>query len=102
MMGWASDYIRCLKQGKTVIFRPKGRSMEPIILSGELVTVEPCPDTSVLDIGDIVLCTIKNREFLHVIKAVSEQGFLIGNNRGGVNGCVKQKDIHGKLVRVEK
>jgi hypothetical protein len=68
--------------------------------SGQLCTVEPV-DPSTLKVGDIVLCKVRGREYLHLIKAVQGQRFQIGNNRGGINGWVTAGAIFGKCVRVE-
>ena len=68
--------------------------------SGQLCTVEPVePDT--LRKGDIVLCKVSGRQYLHLIAAVNGQRFLIGNNRGHTNGWVGANGIFGRLARVE-
>jgi len=51
----------------------------------DLVTVEPC-DPEKLSVGNIVLVRVKGSDYLHLIKAVNQDRFLIGNNRGGING----------------
>lgn len=68
--------------------------------SGNLCTVEPI-DASLLRVGDIVLCKVNGREYLHLIKAISGEQFQIGNNRGRINGWVRANSIYGKCVRVE-
>lgn len=67
--------------------------------SGQLVTVEPAFDS--LQVGDIVLCKVHGHEYLHLIKAVQGERYLIGNNRGGINGWVSRHAIYGKCVRIE-
>ncbi len=99
-MGWASTHIRMLREDKTVAFRPRGNSMAGKIESGRLCTVEPV-DPASLAVGDVVLCKVNGREYLHLIKAIQGPRFLIGNNRGGINGWVSAGGIHGKCVRVE-
>jgi hypothetical protein len=99
-MGWASAYIEKLRQGETVMFRPRGNSMSGKIESGQLCTVEPV-EPSTLEVGDIVLCKVRGREYLHLIKAIQGQRFQIGNNRGRINGWVSARAISGKCVRVE-
>lgn len=96
-MGWATEYIAKLQQGETVEFRPTGRSMEPRIMSGQLCIVSPV-DTAILSIGDIVLCKVKGKEYLHIVKAIYDNRFRIGNNRGRINGWTNSKYIYGRLM----
>jgi hypothetical protein len=100
-MGWASAYIDRLRRGETVSFRPRGHSMKGKIKSGQLCTVEPS-DPSSLCAGDIVLCKVNGREYLHLIKAIQGERFQIGNNRGRINGWVSAGAIFGRCVKVEE
>lgn len=86
-MGWASAYIDKLRKGEPVSFRPRGNSMTGKIESGQLCTVEPV-DPSTLGVGDIVLCKVRGREYLHLVKALQGPRFQIGNNRGLINGWI--------------
>lgn len=99
-MGWASGFIEQLRAGESVAFRPRGRSMSGKIESGQLCTVEPA-DPSTIRVGDIVLCKVRGREYLHLIKAIQGDRFLIGNNRGRINGWISADALFGKCVRVE-
>lgn len=99
-MGWATAHIDRLRRGETVTFRPRGQSMRGKIESGQLCTVEPT-DPASLKVGDVVLCKVRGREYLHLVKAIQGGRFLIGNNRGRVNGWVSAAAIYGKCVRVE-
>jgi hypothetical protein len=99
-MGWATGHIEKLRSGETVSFRPRGNSMSGKIESGQLCTVQPVESTS-LKVGDIVLCKVNGREYLHLIKAIQGARFQIGNNRGRINGWVTLNAIFGKCVRVE-
>jgi hypothetical protein len=99
-VGWASQYIDSLRSGRTVTFRPTGQSMSGRIESGQLCTVVPA-DPAALRVGDIVLCTVGEHQYLHIVQAIADGRFLIGNNRGHLNGWVKADDIHGKCVGVE-
>ncbi len=99
-MGWASSYIEKLRRGETVSFRPRGHSMTGKVESGQLCTVEPV-DSAALRVGDIVLCKVNGREYLHLIKAIQGERFQIGNNRGRINGWVSAGAIFGRCVRVE-
>ena len=100
-MGWAIGYIQKLKNGETVSFRPRGSSMKGKIESGQLCTIEPVADFADLQAGDIVLCKVNGREYLHLIKAIQGARFQIGNNRGLINGWVRTNAIYGKLIKIE-
>ncbi len=99
-MGWASEYIARLQRGETVQFRPRGDSMRGKIESGQLCTVAPV-DLALLEVGDVVLCKVNGRQYLHLVKAVQGNRFQIGNNRGRINGWVSRNGIYGKCVRIE-
>jgi Peptidase S24-like len=99
-MGWASAHIAKLQTGETVQFRPRGNSMQGKIESGQLCTVAPV-DPAVVEVGDIVLCKVNGKQYLHLVKAKQGDRFLIGNNRGRVNGWVSKNSIYGKCTRIE-
>jgi len=80
--------------------RPRGSFMSGEIESGQLCTVAPA-DPETLRAGDIVLCKVNGREYLHLIKANQGHRFQIGNNRGLINGWVTANAIFGKYVSVE-
>ncbi len=99
-MSWAKFAIEALKQGKTVKVKPHGHSMKGKVNDGDTVTLEPA-DPDKLAVGDIVLVRVKGHDYLHLIKAISNGRFLIGNNRGGINGWVGRHCIYGIAVKVE-
>lgn len=99
-MGWAGHFIEKLRAGETVRFRPRGNSMTPRIKSGELCTVAPV-EASALQVDDVVLCRVRGAEYLHLVKAIREGRFLIGNNRGHLNGWIGPQSIFGRLIAVE-
>ncbi len=99
-MGWATQYVDGLRRGETVQFRPRGNSMQGKIDSGQLCSVEPV-DPGTLQVGDVVLCKVRGRQYLHLVKAIEGERFQIGNNRGRINGWVSANSIYGKCVRVE-
>ena len=101
-MNW-KFHIENLERGETVSFRPKGNSMQPRIESGNLVTVSP--DLEDLKEGDVVFCKVKGRFYVHLIKAVKMQGedkksYLIGNNKGGINGWITKNGIFGRVSEI--
>lgn len=100
-MSWAMYAKEALRRGETVSIRPRGHSMSGKVNDGDLVTLAPCdPDT--LRVGDIVLVRVHGTDYLHLIKAVKQGRFLIGNNRGGTNGWVGKQAIYGIAIKVER
>ena len=79
-MGWASRHVEKLRAGETVSFRPHGHSMTGRIESGQLCTVVPI-NPAMLEVGDIVLCKVAGNEYLHIVKAIQDGRYQIGNNR---------------------
>lgn len=97
-MSWATPYILQLREQGWAEFRPRGHSMEPRVRDNELVRVEAITDDTALKWNDVVLCTVNGRQYLHLIKAINGERYLIGNNRGGLNGWTNRAHIHGVLV----
>lgn len=83
-------------------FRPHGNSMKPLINSGDLCEVLALYTD--IRLGDVVLCTVKGRQYVHLVKDIrSNRGteeYLIGNNRGGINGWTSR--IHGKVFNIQR
>lgn len=98
-MGWVNDAIKELKAGRSIQIRPHGGSMRGRIESGQLVTVAPV-DASAVAVDDVVLVAWKGNYLLHLIKEVTADQFLIGNNLGKINGWVSRDTVIGKVVEV--
>jgi hypothetical protein len=100
-MSWADGCIAKLRAGQIAQCRPHGNSMRGRIASGQLVTPDPAREP---EIDDAVLCRCKGNVYVHLIKAISGHGgqrrFLIGNNRGGINGWVGRTAIYGVVIDV--
>lgn len=78
--------------------------MKPKIESGNLVTVSPI--TSDLKEDDIVFCKVKGNFYVHLVTAIKTEGnaklYLIGSNRGTINGWVGLNSIYGKVTEVSQ
>ena len=98
-MGWAAKYIKDLIGGKTISFRPRGNSMSGKIESGQLCTVEPITE---IKVGDIVLCRVNGREYLHIVKAKRGEQVKIGNNKGRINGWTSLNQVFGRCIKIEE
>ena len=99
-MGWAKYAIEALQRGETVKIKPRGHSMRGKVNHRDTVTLEPC-DVDDLSVGDIVLVRVKGNVYLHLIKAINQGRFQIGNNRGGINGWVGHNSIYGIATEIE-
>ncbi len=99
-MSWAKKAVGALQRGESIEIQPKGNSMSPIVKNGATVLLAPVPAKN-LKKGDVVLVRVNRRVYLHLIKAIGSYKFLIGNNRGGVNGWVAADAIYGKAVRID-
>lgn len=96
-MGWADNAIKKLEAGEEVIIKPTGNSMKPKIKSGASVTISPV-ELDNIKTGDIVLCKVKGRQYLHLVKSIDNGRFLIGNNRGYINGWTRT--IYGLVTHI--
>ena len=98
-MGWASAAIERLRQDQPVTLCPRGHSRAGKVEDGDLVTVAPLGERE-LHTGDVLLVRVRGREYLHLIKAIKSDRYLIGNNRGGINGWVGRQAVAGVAVEV--
>ena len=86
--------------GETCKVTGIGNSMTPILKSRQAVICEPVTETTELKKKDIVLCKVNGRCYLHLIHAIKEDAFLIGNNHGHMNGWVRKDKIYGKVTEI--
>ena len=77
-----------------------GNSMNLILKSRQAVICEPVTETTELKKKDIVLCKVNGRCYLHLIHAIKEDAFLIGNNHGHMNGWTPRRNVFGKVVEI--
>lgn len=70
------------------------------IESGQLVTISPITADEV-KVDDVVFIRWKGNYILHIVKDVGDDGFLIGNNIGKINGWVDRTDVLGVVTAVE-
>jgi hypothetical protein len=86
-----------LENGETFITSEKGNSMVPLIKSGQEHKLAPVKWEDCKE-NDIVFCKVRGNFYTHLVKAKSDKGLLIGNNKGGINGWTKQ--VFGKVIEV--
>lgn len=98
-MTWCPVELQQLKAGHSVYLVPYGRSMEPLIFSGDKVRLEPVFYHTVLRTGDIVLCHVGTNLYLHKIVSITKAGaYKIGNNKGKINGFTTKDCIYGRVI----
>jgi len=98
-MSWATQIIEDLQAGKTIQCRPKGNSMTGRISSGQLCTIAPLDRDPKK--GEVVLCKVRGKQYLHIVSGVKGDQFQISNNHGFVNGWTSRKNVYGLLTKVE-
>jgi hypothetical protein len=100
MADWADYHIPRLLAGETISFTVRGHSMKGRVKDGSEVTCSPVNRPVRED--DIVLCKVKGRQYLHLVKAVKGAGpemrYLIGNNLGHDNGWISGGMIFGIMI----
>ena len=88
-----------LLNGETCKVTGIGNSMLPLLKSRQAVICEPITDDTTLRKRDIVLCKVRGRHYLHLIHGIRNGNeYLIGNNRGHMNGWIRRNQIFGKVV----
>lgn len=86
-----------LLDGETFITKEYGNSMSPLILSGQEHKLEPITWEE-CKIKDIVYCKVNGKYYTHLVKAINnQQGLLIGNNKGKINGWTK--NVYGRVIK---
>ncbi|HML20766.1 MAG TPA: S24 family peptidase [Aggregatilinea sp.] len=99
-MGWATYAIEALQRGETVTIRPHGDSMRGRVNDEDRVTLKPA-HLEQLAVGDVILVRVRGNIYLHLIKARNGNRFLIGNNRGRINGWVGPNAVYGVATDIE-
>ena len=77
-----------------------GRSMEPIIYTGTVLTFKPFTE---YEIDDIVFCKVKGKlvdahKVINIRENKEKKEYLIANNKGYENGWTSI--IYGKVIKI--
>jgi len=93
------------KVGKISSFRCEGSSMLPLITPGSMVKIEPLPAKKIR-LGDIIAFRRSSHLVVHrVLKKYYHKRNLFFLEKGDSNpraGIVKEKNVLGKVVKVER
>jgi hypothetical protein len=101
-MSWAKRARKALQKGETTTVKPRGHSMDPLVKDGATVTLEPIDDPQTIKKGAIVLVRVKGRDYLHLVHGTRNgKQWLIGNNKGHLNGWVGAHALFGKAVEID-
>lgn len=100
-MSWAKQAKEKLQSGEKAVIYPKGSSMKPLVFSGQKVVLLPLLKEEKKDLktDDIVLVTVRGRDYLHLVSGVREGQVQISNNRGHINGWVSFDKVWGIMDR---
>ena len=104
---FAGTCEQLLAQGYSVRFRGEGTSMLPTIAPGEKIIVAPAHPGRVMR-GDVLMFRCRGRLLTHRVAAIQvgpcgEREFLLrGDAKGGFDAPVRQADVLGKVVGVER
>ena len=77
-----------------------GNSMTPILKSGQAVICVPITNETKISRGDIVFCKVRGHYYLHLVHAVNNGSYLIGNNHGHMNGRISRRNIFGVVTKI--
>lgn len=96
-MSWATHAKQELAAGREVRIKVSGHSMEPRIRHRQEVLIQPIKGIFV-DKGDVVLVTVRGRDYLHLVSAIHKHQVQISNNKGHVNGWTPRDKVHGIAI----
>lgn len=100
-MSWLTSHMKKLERGHRVECKFRGNSMHPKIRCGQKIKIKPLFFTTEINKGDIVACRVGQTTVLHQVKGIRKYNgdkiYKIVDNKGGVNGWVKKRDIFGIL-----
>jgi hypothetical protein len=88
--------------GMTGRFRAFGGSMEPVLPSGSLVTIEPV-EVERIELGDIVAVKVGDDTMLHLVKAIDphERRVEIAGTRGPPSGWTSFEYVYAICTRID-
>jgi hypothetical protein len=101
-MSWLATLLAELEAGRSVQLRGSGPSMAGRIPDGAFIHLAPVEQLGrPLAIDDMVLARVPSgRYYVHLIRAIEGEMFLIGNMLGELDGWVERDEIHGVVLRI--
>lgn len=82
---------------ETVTIKPRGHSMEPLIMDRQEVTITRLKPGDILHVGDIALARVRGHIYLHKVTAIDGDRVQISNNHGHVNGWTSRARVAGRV-----
>jgi hypothetical protein len=92
-----------VRLGRVGRFRAFGRSLEPVIPSGSLLTIEPV-DRERIELGDIVLARVGDSTMVHLVKTLDRDGrrVEISGARGPADGWTTFERVYGICTKIDE
>lgn len=90
-----------VRLGRVGRFRAFGRSMEPVIPSGSLLTIEPV-DPERIELGDIVLARVGDSTMVHLVKTIDRERrrVEISGTCGPADGWTPFERVYGICIEI--
>ena len=108
----------CLKNDIPIQFVSGGKSLEPLVFSGDTCFLWPVTGRTEILPGDIVFCEVQPKGYFYThlvwrtgtyrdpLTGIKQPYWVIGNNKEGdkskMNGWVYLEHIHGILVKTQR
>lgn len=91
---------KILEEKGEIMIHCNGNSMDPIIHCAERIYLRK---VNVYKVGDAVFCKVNGALQVHKISAIDDETkqYQISNNKGFVNGWVKQDAVYGLAWKIE-
>lgn len=89
-----------LEVGKTILIKPQGYSMYPVIVPGRDAAIVQKEDASKLKRGDVLLYRReKGILVIHRLYKKNKKGYyMVGDNQTAVEGPLREEQIKGKMI----
>lgn len=90
-----------LAAGERVTIELVGTSMQPTLINGDLLTLEPYPSGTTPQVGDIVLFRYRGQHLLHRITAIRDGHYTMQGDNCLSTESASREDIVARLATVK-
>lgn len=97
------DEVRnCISRGESVTINLEGHSMEPLLKSGDKVTLIPVYSRNEINRGDVVLFCFSGQWILHRVIKIDNNRYILKGDALCSTEVAVYEDIIAKMSSVEK